>query len=442
MEYDLNEENYLLGIEAGKANIKEAAKYFKKSFEAGNHHAMYTYAVMLLEINGEITSIVNFKKAVEALYLAADNGHENAKLCLAFGMFSGRIMKFDVGASLVLFEELCNAGNLQAMQHLATLYYEGYFVKKDFDKAFTLCQKVVNKEYKTSYDIHFCNYGYLGVTGTYSDELRFDQKFTTYHDENYFPHLLGMMYFNGEGVTQNYEKAFELFSLGKDQKQSIFMIGYMYEKGLYVEQDLKRAITNYATLEKYDNVYAKSRLKELNKELSNFEELYSSCSTETFEIEPLSNSYAPLSSVRNGNEEITFFFAEKLRVKGTNTFVGYPYSPQFSYDLLQKLTEIKNITAIADLGECLFFGEVFKKDIKEAIRIYSLVDESDFSETESEDAARIFYRLGSCYRDGKGVKQDLNEALRLTELSLKYPSSCYTYALNSKDEILNLLENK
>ena len=60
---------------------------------------------------------------------------------------------------------------------------------------------------------------------------------------------LGVMYFNGEGVAQNYEEAFRLFSSAtiapETQLDAHYMQAYMYDKGLYVEQDSEMAHSYY-----------------------------------------------------------------------------------------------------------------------------------------------------------------------------------------------------
>ena len=69
-----------------------------------------------------------------------------------------------------------------------------------------------------------------------------------YQEQN-FSHLyvLARTYFLGFGVTQDYEKAFEIFSYLHDNGilESCYYLGYMYEHGDGVEQDIAKALAYY-----------------------------------------------------------------------------------------------------------------------------------------------------------------------------------------------------
>lgn len=73
---------------------------------------------------------------------------------------------------------------------------------------------------------------------------------------------LGLLYFKGLGVEQDYEKALELFEKAADDagEPSIPIIGDMYYNGLGVEKDYDEAINCYGTCNRYNldlNVYYK-----------------------------------------------------------------------------------------------------------------------------------------------------------------------------------------
>ena len=61
---------------------------------------------------------------------------------------------------------------------------------------------------------------------------------------------LGEMYFLGEEVERDYEKAYQYFT-GHDGFESFakpFYLGIMYEKGMFVERDIKRALQEYKSI--------------------------------------------------------------------------------------------------------------------------------------------------------------------------------------------------
>jgi len=59
--------------------------------------------------------------------------------------------------------------------------------------------------------------------------------------------LLGEMYLDGIGVSENYEKAFKWLSSAaqKGDSQAAYLLGNMYENGLYVREDVTKAVAWY-----------------------------------------------------------------------------------------------------------------------------------------------------------------------------------------------------
>ncbi len=77
-----------------------------------------------------------------------------------------------------------------------------------------------------------------GVTQNYQEAARL-YKLAADQGLANAPYNLGWMYFNGEGVTQNYQEAVRLFKLAADQghAQAQFNLGHMYGNGRGVTQD-------------------------------------------------------------------------------------------------------------------------------------------------------------------------------------------------------------
>ena len=55
------------------------------------------------------------------------------------------------------------------------------------------------------------------------------------------------MYYRGEGVPQDYQKALRWFLKGADERwdQALYAAGYMYHEAIGVEQDYKKAMEYY-----------------------------------------------------------------------------------------------------------------------------------------------------------------------------------------------------
>ena len=110
-----------------------------------------------------------------------------------------------------LYKEAINKGNVDAMNDLGALYYDGRGCCQDFTKA-----------------IH-----YYEMAASHGNE---------YAQEN-----LGYCYYYGRDIPVNYEKAFHYFAMGAfcGRLGSLYKIGDMYRKGYYVEKNPAEAFKIY-----------------------------------------------------------------------------------------------------------------------------------------------------------------------------------------------------
>ena len=83
--------------------------------------------------------------------------------------------------------------------------------------------------------------------------------------------LLGMMYYKGIGVPEDYEQAFTWFenASGLGDPDSMNFIGYMYESGIGVERNLDQAVRWYEKAVESGSVEAMYNLSILNMKLKN-----------------------------------------------------------------------------------------------------------------------------------------------------------------------------
>lgn len=75
-------------------------------------------------------------------------------------------------------------------------------------------------------------------------------------------YALGTMYYRGENVKQDYEKAFKWFSKAAEQGETNAQchLGDMYYNGKYVQQDSKEAVKWYTIAAEKDNLAAQIEL--------------------------------------------------------------------------------------------------------------------------------------------------------------------------------------
>ncbi len=74
--------------------------------------------------------------------------------------------------------------------------------------------------------------------------------------------FLGQMYYNGEGVSQNYSEAFKWYKLSAEQGESDsqFELAWMYDKGEGVPQNYKQAVKWYRLVAEGGNSAAQNNL--------------------------------------------------------------------------------------------------------------------------------------------------------------------------------------
>jgi TPR repeat protein len=77
--------------------------------------------------------------------------------------------------------------------------------------------------------------------------------------------MLGVMYFNGQGVEQDYARAFELYTQAADKGSpwAPYNLGDMYRLGKGVNEDREMAIKWYRKAASLGNEEAKKALADL-----------------------------------------------------------------------------------------------------------------------------------------------------------------------------------
>lgn len=76
---------------------------------------------------------------------------------------------------------------------------------------------------------------------------------------------LGLVYYEGDSVPQDYEKAFSLFKKSADREyvEAQFNLGVMYENGVGVNQDYKKAMQSYLSAAKNGDSEARNNIGSL-----------------------------------------------------------------------------------------------------------------------------------------------------------------------------------
>ena len=205
-------------------------------------------------------------------------------------------------------ESALTENNVEAMYKLGLMYLSGYYVARDYTKAFSYFKKAYDvsgslratmrimteydeiakdidgrKAYKDYFD-YLIERGewsmYIPVGGEYGSgkiyEYNVNKQIECYEkavekgiEMGY--DCLGELYFYGKGVEQDYKKAYEYLSGYEGETSSVktFILAEMYRNGFYLEQntdkaiELYRKITEDEMLKNYEDEYYMRAVKVL-----------------------------------------------------------------------------------------------------------------------------------------------------------------------------------
>ena len=165
---------------------------------------------------------------------------------------------------------------------------------------------------------------------------------------------IGVCYYNGEGVSQDYEKAVEWFlkAAGQGYELAQFHLGYCYYKGKGLSKDNSKAFYWFSKAANQGYVNAQYRLGH--------------------------------------------FYYHGL---------GVSKDLQKAFEWFSKAAEQESAEAQLHLGDCYYYGEGTSKDISKAVFWYT--------KAANQGHPGAQFSLGCCYERGEGVIQDLEKATEL-----------------------------
>lgn len=250
-------------------NFIESAKYLEFAYKNHEIEGEYNFAVALYEGYGIKQ---DQDRAIQLLIDAAQNG--NADAIYLYGKIVG---KTDIQESQRCYKRAAKRGNLNAcykygkilyrenhLDPLAIKYLRQCVDKKKFvDKIKAFIDKMEGIEYlkKLNQSVDPTQIAVLG-------DLYFKiipEVALKYYVKSGIPRALmmqGICYYNGDGVPQNFEKAFTLFQAAvvKGDIYSSYFLGYMYMNGQGVEKDINNAITLFESATTFGHIQAQSYL--------------------------------------------------------------------------------------------------------------------------------------------------------------------------------------
>ena len=235
---------------------------------------------------------------------------------------------------------------------------------------------------------------------------------------------LGKKYYNGEGVSIDYARAFEYFKESAE-KGNIFGqndIGVCYARGRGVEKDNGKAFYWYSKSAEQGCAVAQTNLgvyysngtvvgKDYGKAFYWFSK---SAEQENADAQyNLGVFYDFGLSIQKDTTKAIYWYSKAAEQGhslaqynlGACIYFGYGVKKDYNkaFYLFSKSAEQGNSFAQHNLGACFYFGYGVKKDYNKAFYWWSKAAEQGHSSAQ--------YNLGNCYYDGIGTTKDKEKAI-------------------------------
>ncbi|KAI9339328.1 hypothetical protein BDR26DRAFT_862238 [Obelidium mucronatum] len=188
-------------------SVPKALHWYTQAADNGELEAQFNLAFLYEKRKGLL--IPNFVKAKEYYKRAAEAGHTGAKVRLGLIFEQGRPgVDKDEDLAIELFTEAAEKGDILAHDTLGRFYSD----KKNFREAMEWSRKAASQNH---------------VRGEHSMAISQSQC------------RLANLYYLGFGTQQNYRKAFYWYKKASEHDFAFaqYMLGYMYDKGQWVEKN-------------------------------------------------------------------------------------------------------------------------------------------------------------------------------------------------------------
>ena len=197
--------------------------------------------------------------------------------------------------------------------------------------------------------------------------------------------FLGLMYYFGHGIEQDYKEALTWFKKTENFAVSQFFLGYIYANGLEVEQNYNEAIVWYKKAAAQNIVEAQYNLGCIYYYGEGVNQDYTEASV-----------WFKKAAKQNDDEA--------QLILGIMYYNGYGVKQNYkkAASLYKKAAMQNNAKAQNNLGLMYEEGHGVSQNYEKAIHWLTMATEQDFASAQ--------YYLGTLYYDGKGVNQDYYKA--------------------------------
>ena len=414
-----------------------AAHYHQKAAEMGLADGMYETGYCYRYGLGVTQDL---EKAVEWLTKAVEQGVVNAMIELGSLYYNGIGRKRDWQKAFEYYRQGAEHGSSLGKLLLAEFYEKGLAGDTNREKARELYQEAYDDflELASRGDVDaqrrmgdwfFTGIPLLDKKRDFIQAARWFQK-AAENDSPEAQSNLGLCYYFGLGVVQNYETAAYWYGKAAEKQLAVALdnLGGCYYEGRGVEQDYKRAAELIGQAANQDYPNSQSSLGVMYLKGMGVEKNY------ILAVKWLQKACGH--KVPDAFAHLGLCYMEGL---------GVVQDESKAVELFKQGHDLDDKKATVALARCYMEGKGVNADFHEAATLLEHVCRSEKETRESlsqfeqfndniqntylknpldevynEDYATACYLLATMYHAGRGVKHDANEAIRLLQLADKY----------------------
>lgn len=178
------------------------------------------------------------EEAFKMMKAAAEKGHVKAMFNYGVMYFQGYGTLQNYGEALHWYQKASLEGDVSAMVNAAQMYERGIGVDEDFDLAVSIYEIAAENNHPGA--MNWLAEAYWNI-GEYATAEQWYQKAINIGDVPAIASL-GLLYTTGgNGVQQDYKRAFQLFQIaaGKGDPNGMFYLGTLYISGNGVAADIR-----------------------------------------------------------------------------------------------------------------------------------------------------------------------------------------------------------
>ena len=248
--------SYLEGI-CVEVNYKKAFYYLSKGYLALDTNCIESLAEMYLKglnVKKDVyTALELYNRALEfgdrSIYFKVGKVYEDEGL---------------INQAISIYNQGHEEGNLKCTQRLGIMYYNGEGVEKDLEKAMEYMEIAAGKKEPHAMYVLAVAYYRLNKFGDKTSDivkalLKESYELGSPYASDYLACIMINELKEGKNVNKNELVIYIKFGVENELKESIFKYGYIYEKGIGIEQNYEKAYYYYTLAA--ETKYVKAMIK-------------------------------------------------------------------------------------------------------------------------------------------------------------------------------------